>query len=719
MGAMNARVLRAQDVVPDVSSAVMTRAERAEEALDALERGDYHLALAQADALLERWPRDETGLVVRAAVLLFGPEQDPLEAGRMLKRLPRERREDADVEALDLWKDFRHGFNFMPTVRERLQMERARDLLAQDPQDPLANLVAGMMRIEDQRYFDNAARVTTPFGEGEVTTQLFWASKAVIDQESGQIAFNSDHSGLSEILAIRDDQPMREASAEAVRFLIRAAASGPLHKVAVRYLTEAAIRGGRVRDAELLLSEYVARNPESAPGYLYLGLIHYMLQKDAQAERAFDRALALMTEEEQLPWRNPSSVVSTHDLPMYREAGMAELDEFWARQDREWSRPGNERLVEHMGRMVYADLIWGREDGLRGWQSEPGQVLIRYGFPRSRMQFQTEVTNGSGGSAAGGDRFYIMHYGSRYWIFQDLAKAGKPIFYSPPADFFQGGRARQATDWALVAREQFRDNPLVSDLDERGRLGMVLLPSVLEDNDGRTVVAPLCIRGAAFGKGAWIQAFQRPAGAPIPSQQDSVQVVRVGGCTSALAVLSTGVSAVQVSLEARQDGFWSVGRFDVAPGNDASTIRVSDLLVASLIEEADPGQTTPGHVLLRNGLFIHPVAEARFDRGAPLYLYAEAYGLDHREGDVLSVEAVLVEGNESDVAPSLLGRMFGRRDEAAVSVSFEDAISGRRMGRYLILETGDLQPGVYTLALRMTERSSGRQAVSRREIHID
>lgn len=693
----------------DVSSQVMTREDRALEAQAALDRGDYRLALAQANALLERWPRDEQGLIIRAAVLLFGPEPDAAEAGRMLRRLPRERRAAPDVEALDLWKDYRHGFNFMPTVRERLQLDRARDLIGRDPQDPIANLVAGMMRVEDQRSLDNAARLAIDMDERDILQMMAYAAEAVIDESSGRIRFENRRTADPDILVTWNDEPMRQASEEAVRFLIRASASGPLQATAVRYLTESAIRGGRVRDAEMLLSEYVGRLPESIRGHLYLGLIRYMLHKDAAAEESFDRALGLMPPEEALLWLDPRSVVSTDIIQDYHEAGSAEALDFWARQDREWSRPGNERKLEHMGRMTYADVIWGREDqAVRGWEVEPGQVLIRYGFPLSEAQFQTDRS-----------RFHILHYGSRYWLFEDLVKTGKPIFYSPPADAFQGGRSVILNDWTLIAREQFRDNPLVSDLDDSGRLDMVVLPSVLEDPDGRTVVAPLCIRGAAFGRESRVRSFIRPVGATAPVATDSTQIMSGSSCSGTIVVLRTDGQASQVSLEARREGFWSVGRFDVPATGARSVIRASDLVLAHLIEESEPESAAPSNVLARNGLWIHPVAEARYDRGQPLYLYAEAYGLDAREGDMLSVEAVLVEGNESDVGSSFLGRVFGRREEAAVSVAFEEAITASAMGRYLILETADLTPGIYTLALRLTERSSGRQAISRREIRID
>jgi GWxTD domain-containing protein len=668
--------------------------------------------LAQTGELLDRWPRDENALILRAAALLFGPEVDAAEAGRLLRRLPRARRQEPDVEALDLWKDYRHGFSFMPTIRDRLHIGRARELLSANPVDPIANLVAGLLRVEEQRYLDNAVRLVSPMGEEGVSNQLFYEAKAEIDPSTGRIAFNTNHSGAPDINVVRDDAPLKEVTGEAVMYLIRAASSGPVHSVAVRHLTEAAIRGGRVRDAEMLLSEYTSRYPETVEGFVYLGLIRFMLQKDDLAADAFNKALAGMDEDTRFPWLYPGSVVSTDLIPDFKEVGPAGMDDYWIRQDREWSRPGNERLVEHMGRMAYADLIWGRDGiDLKGWEVEPGQVLVRYGFPLDRLQFQT--------STQGGDRYYIMHYGSRYWIFQDLVKAGKPIFYSPPADFFQGGRAVPGDDWALIAKEQFRDNPLESDLDDTGRIDMLLLPSVFENEAGRVVVTPVCVRGATFVRGDELQQYVRRTGGPIPSTDGTISLQTLRTCPSALSEIEIDEKAYQVSLEIRKGEFWSVGRFDLDAVDGSQGLRTSDIMLASVIEESLPERETPEGMWERNDLWIKPVAEARYKRGQFIHVYAEAYGIDSREGGGLTIQAVLAEGGTDDVPSSRLGRLFGGRDDTIVSVSFDDDIQSNSHGRSLALETGDLAPGLYTLALRYTEQSTGRQAVTRRELRID
>ena len=699
-----------------VSEVVMSREARIAAAEQAFDEGNYALVIAQADALLERWPKDEHGLILKASALLFGPDIDASEAGKLLRRLPRSRRKQADVEALELWKDYRHGHNFLPTIRERLQLGRARDLLKKDSVDPVANLIAGMMRVTDQRFLDNAARLGMGTGVGDLVQLLAYDAEAIIDEETGRIRFENRRTAAPDVQVTFNDGPMREASEEAVRYLIRATAMGPLHSIGVRYLVEAAIRGGRVRDAELLVTEYVSRHPDSIKGHLYLGLLRYMLKKDDVAEHSFDRALELMPEDEQHPWLHPKMIVSTSILDDFQAVESSDLQDFWAKQDREWSTPGNERMLEHMGRMAYVDIIWGRPDqDLRGWETEPGQIIVRYGFPLSRLQFQDEYS-----------RFHILHYGHRYWYFEDMVKADNPIFYSPPANAYQGGRAVMANDWALIAREQFRDNPLTSDLDDEGKMEMVVLPTVFENEPysssgmpSRTLITPICIRGAAFPAGNHIRLFDREMGAPVPPPSDSTRIFRNGGCPGALSIHETDGRARNVSLEIRNGGFWSVGRFEVPAAQEQEGIRASDIMMADLIVEYDSGDNIPDGTLVRNDLLIRPVAEPRYEAGDPIFVYAEAYGLDEREGDILSVQAVLAEGGLDQVKTSRLGRLFGGRDDAAVSVSFEDEIRSKSHGRYLILETEGLDPGLYTLALRFTERTTGRQAESSREIRID
>ncbi len=43
----------------------------------ALSAGNYQLVRAQAMQILNRWPRDEDGLILLASAMLFGPNPEP------------------------------------------------------------------------------------------------------------------------------------------------------------------------------------------------------------------------------------------------------------------------------------------------------------------------------------------------------------------------------------------------------------------------------------------------------------------------------------------------------------------------------------------------------------------------------------------------------------------------------------------------------------------
>ena len=57
-------------------------------------------------------------------------------------------------------------------------------------------------------------------------------------------------------------------------------------------------------------------------------------------------------------------------------------------------------------------------DDRMGWETDPGEVVLRYGVPRAEAQNTTRF-----------DRYFIFHYGDIWFKFMDLAKSEKPTFY--------------------------------------------------------------------------------------------------------------------------------------------------------------------------------------------------------------------------------------------------------------------------------------------------
>jgi len=686
----------------------LTRSERVEMARVALARDDYATVRIQAQEILNRWPRDLDGLALMATVHLFGPSPDPESAQRTLRRLPRKIRNTAPIESLDLWRDHRYGGMFFPAVQQTQQLTRSRKLLADDPLNPIANLVAGIIRLEDLRDLDGAVRF--PIG-----LELDGILESVeIELKDGDVVFVFRRKGEATVSVVRDDEKEDEVANEAIMYLLRATISGPLRAEALRNLIEASQRAERYKLGRIVAEEYIRDFPERVNGYLFLGLALYRQENLSEAGVQFEKGLDLMSDEDRLIYLDPKTIVSTTNEDDYGVLTDTLVTDFWIRQNPLWSSASNERIIEHQARVVYADLIWGRpRKGRRGWETEPGQVVVRYGWPQVTAQFQDDK-----------NRYALMHYGYRSWLFLDLAGADQLIFYSPSSRAYQGARnTNLIKDYVLLATEYFRDDPNRTQEDQSRVVAMEALPSVFRNDHSREVVIPVCTPRNRFSTQDGLYVYDREVNAPVPAEALIHKFYATSSCTAALVHFETDFRGRQVSIEAQGFAATSVYRFDIDEQASDEDFGASDLLLADLVEEIDGagGTHQPGS-FVRRGHLIFPRSRSRYMAGDPINLYFEIYGIDitaQNPETMLSIQAALVSGKRvRDVTP-LLGRIFGRRDEAVVSVEFMDEVSEKSHARYLIVETDTVDPGTYVLALKITEQKTGKQVIVSRQIVIE
>src|SRR5690606_29614581 len=60
---------------------------------------------------------------------------------------------------------------------------------------------------------------------------------------------------------------------------------------------------------------------------------------------------------------------------------------YWARGDPLYLTPWNEYRAEHQARVALAELLFGEPmTDLRGWETDRGLILIRYGLPAVEWQ---------------------------------------------------------------------------------------------------------------------------------------------------------------------------------------------------------------------------------------------------------------------------------------------------------------------------------------------
>ena len=676
----------------------------------------------EIDQLLLRWPKDEAGLLLKAQIALFKPIPDVSAAKKAISSLPRAVRNSQTVKELDLWIDFKYGSSFMPSVKLMLHQRRAKKLVEDDPNSYLGHFILGAIELSDFRDTHNAVRLPVNADMESVLENLSPATGGATNKN-----YLSNGNPLSyDIPILRNDAIGEAHGDQALTHLAFASLNGSLRELGLRYLAETSARRGKYAYLDSVATNFIRTNPMQASGYLYKGLALFMKGSVTDAEIYFELGIDKLPEDEKWIYTDPNLVLSTSkkmDEPTDQNAA----SDYWADQDPYWSTQVNERLTEHRSRVVYADLVWGIvDDGLRGWDTEPGQVQIRYGWPQRSIQFQDEMS-----------RYYQLDYGYRSWIFMDPSKTGQYVFWTPRSDraAFSGlcDRGRMAIDYAVCAEEWLRDDPERTQIDQSKRLDLKSSMSVFEDANGRTISLPLCFPTADQLPGPSVTIFDRKAGEPIPASGRELTFAERTRHWSEMpcdigyvVVQQVDMGAHEISVEVDGQRSFATKRIHVDKASSESGFRLSDLLVARLIEESDlsssptidSNSAETGLAFNRMGKTIYPKPELSFDSGAPVYLYFETYGLEEGSASTLQFQAALVPGRlNNDTAP-LLGQIFGRKEEATVSVEFSQDVSGPTDSRYVILETKDVKHGSYVLAVRVVVQRTGEQAVISREIVI-
>lgn len=672
-------------------NAVMAQTTEASEALAEAERayetGAWSQAWERAQAVLEIVPTDREALLLGARLALFTDAAAPAEARRLLRRAG----DDSVAIDLALWYRYRHGGTFLPVFRDMARERATRQALRHDSLRGIPNLIAGLQELDALRASDGAVQLPVRFTDGNGIDT--WLGLVDLRLADGRVSlYDSGVTGDEAPLVYDASASMRHREAAMHHLLL-----------ALQYLDEPGLWLDTVRGfAEVALygSDHMlglgaarrlsAEQPASAWGPVYETLFLYLDGQYTAAADAAERALVRMSDNERLEWQDLDRVRRP------REVSSGRASDDWLDRDPRWSTPGNEAQAEVMARMAMADLLFGDpRSGRQGWETDPGKVIVRYGMYQERVRTTSDR-----------DAFLVLHYGSEFFVFHDMAKSGEWIFYSSSAADLQGPRSvsRQwARDFTIRSRERFDARPTTSDVDAYRT--DVLKGTVYRLGNGadRVLVAAYCMNVPIGTEGdVGLELLHAAKGTDVdPSvvAHWTMAPADFGACAPKVTDVVVPGDADRVAFEATYGGRWSSIRKDLPARENASSV-MSDLIPASLIEhDVDPAEWPDA--LIREGRAIVPLVEPRVASGAGLSIYFELEGM--QPDTPVRIEAILVEVPAEPVRR----RWFDRPEAARVSVAFEDRAEDRRLARDFILSTETVAPGTYVVAVRVTDLVSG------------
>ena len=635
-------------------------------------------------------------------------------------------------------------------------LERALQL---DPDNPRYLIELGrlrlktpLLRLDAERLFSRALKSAERAGGGHDLAEVNWELGQLFERRYMSTAnrrmFTGAHAAFDIPQAAEDFRYTREMleqhtstisnsgeldyrkAEEHYRAALRAE---PGHEGAALGLLGLLADQERYEEMLKVARDAGARRPRSARLKMARALALHRVEREAEAEVTFDSALALLDSAERRDMTQLETVLRSGDakrLNALTGSARAAADSmFWDLADPLRLTRTNEARVEFLARVTLADLRFSSpEFGQKGWQTDRGIILVRYGPPPRIATFAPEASSGRDPDVAG-------RVTTVWWY---PATNMRFVFVGPPAmnyAFFGGDFRAVAENAREIAPIRFAnvaslkvDSVAVQIARFRGDAGGIDV-SFFADIPTRRMLRDVDVQQALLQTALFVGDGARRT---VAEQHDST-VIRADARDSLTTRawrrhLSAGEYVYRV--EARQPASGKAARGMAglsATAYPTGTLALSDILVARRIQQR-PG--APG-IRSRDDLLVVPNASLTFSPRDTAHLYWEAYGLqrDSTGNGRLRVELALTLRRLERGANPAVRVLGGLADIVGVSAEGDDRVVLRydravaldasdRQANYLALDLGDAPAGAYTLELTVTDLTTGRRALQRRDLTV-
>ncbi len=463
----------------------------------------------------------------------------------------------------------------------------------------------------------------------------------------------------------------------------------------------------RQRWEELLV---VARDrltvaPWDPDAWLALGLAQHRSGQPG-ATASFDSAFAQMTDVTRRRLDNverimrPRAVKALDALTPDERARTMQF--VWTAADPLWSVPGNEVRAEYLARVAFAELRYTDEEkGMRGVDTFPGDLHVRYGFPK--------VTANWSCSGAMAESDTPDSANQTCWLWWYAPRLQFIVHYMPIFNHFRAG---------------FEDVAVNEEIQSEAPASWANVPGV-------PAVDTIALRVARFRPDG-----ERPSvlvSGAIPVQRMRVEGLRAPAPMALLWLFTDGADAVaRDSARAGGDGLalWKLrapsgdlyarAEAMVADGGAArgtvfaprvtagDGLALSDIVVAATITEG-AGPARRWHELA-----IVPAPDTLL-RARGIALGWEVYGLAAKDGAQRYAVRLVLEKASKSVTGRIVAQIGGlvgaQRGNDRVMLDFErDAAARDVTVDHVALSLREAPAGRYTLTVQITDRVNGAKA---------
>ncbi len=678
------------------------REERFEDALQVFERvSSEHPELSEAYFLISR-------------VYFETPLYNEGRARQSLEKALELEPENVEylVARLEQYKVKSWGF-LGDRLRESRRLDTARRILKLDPDNAYAHEELGKVHIRDFWRYRNAIMLpSVSYGyagsmrssdEPDYSSDDFLAGTsagaelAELNAPNPNEVFLGDQFDMERLRSqganVLDlSERAERAYLRAIGHLNKALEVDPRRRSVYDEMMQIYALKGEYEDAMVTLGTMYRNYPEDPDLWRYLGIANYQLGDMDAANRAFKTAFEYMSEGEKLAYEDMELFLTKEEREARERDPVAYQAQYWISQDPRFLTPYNERKLEHYFRLTYADLLYGSERlDLRGWETERGQILIRYGPPRSdivlhpqedgvfsaRQAVAGAITNSitqAADTAAGGvprsiegnqafgavfstarqafeelNAYNIWEYGDFRFVFEDPFRNGEYRIYSPSAEDMAQRVNSYMNDYVRITKEVIRKTPQRYEYVAPGR--QIELPFLVSSFKGEGQQTDIVVNygipiESSYDASAEMIEINANTGTFLVDEGREILVERrrsIYGLPTNQVVsfaeqnlwLDTqqveappGTHELSVEFETASGQTVAVQRREiVVPDYNQPVLVLSDIMLAYSVEETENGQPLSAPEIVRDGLSILPAPWSVYSTDQPIYLYFEVYGL--------------------------------------------------------------------------------------------
>ncbi|MFC1476996.1 GWxTD domain-containing protein [candidate division KSB1 bacterium] len=465
--------------------------------------------------------------------------------------------------------------------------------------------------------------------------------------------------------------------------------------------------------------------PDDSESHQFLGMAYFRLNEYDSAYNEFMAALSLMSENERAVFENIGLLkVGGLEENRIQRAG-SDTTHFWERRDPFYLTQYNERELEHYSRVAEANMRFSnKRRGLRGWQTDQGRILIKYGPPKNRLHFKTEDVAGSILEGRPVNEWEFWHYEDFAFVYQKGWASDNDVYE------FSIWRDLNYVELAPQIEQEYPEyyayEPKGSvvefhydALTFRGRAGYTKVEFIygvpfnnLRFRKEEDEWAGRFTSGIFVFDDAWENVLTdtltnelRYAEAMIDTASDDLAV------DSRTFFFDPGAYTMNVEIMDRfsdNAGSYRDGLFVEEYGSDS--LMISDIQLALDIKMLVPDQP-----VYRDNLIINPTPHRYYRLSQPIFIYYEIYNLvldEMTNRSDFTVEYTLhrLEEDKSVVQDFVKLLTLNLRQEVGVATSFRYQGNEYEESQFLKIDHKLSEQGPYELTLSVLDNISGERS---------